>query len=139
MHQAYFGDLPFYKIKDLNNEILDGTFYAEELQKIYKTDGIFNLLKAFLKSGDERNNRSFWLNGQNIQQPLILGYLQNNFFIMLKLSKPTADHIVKVVIVFAITISLYNLSTNSAVDFSIIDFYQNVSNFTKQCITKHLR
>ena len=56
---------------------------------------------------------------------------------MHKLSKPTADRIVKVVIVFAITISL--LSTNSAVDFSVIDFHQNVFGFTKQCITKHLR
>ena len=100
---------------------------------------VFFKLRAFLKSGDERNNRSIWLNGQDIQQHLILGYLQNNLFIMLKLSKPTADRIVKVVIVFAITISLYNLSNNSAVDFSIIDFHQNVSNFTKQCITKHLR
>ena len=58
---------------------------------------------------------------------------------MLKLSKPTADRIVKVVIVFAITISLYNLSTNCVVGSSIIDFHQDVSDFTKQCITKHLR
>ena len=100
---------------------------------------VFLKLKAFLKSEDERNSRSIWLNGQDIQQHLILGYQQNNLFIMLKLSKPTADRIVKVVFVFAITISLYNLSTNSAVDFSIIDFHQNVFNFTKQCITKHLR
>ena len=100
---------------------------------------VFLKLKAFLKSGDEGNNRSIWLNGQCIQQHLIFGYLESNMFIMLKLSKPTADRIVKIVIVFAITISLYNLSTNSAVDFSIIDFHQNVSNFTKQCITKHLR
>ena len=99
----------------------------------------FLKLKAFLKSGDERNNRSICLIGQGIQQHLILVYLQNNLSIMLKLSKPTADRIVKIVIVFAITISLYNLSTNSAVDFSIIDFHQNVSYFTKQCITKHLR
>ena len=34
MHQEYSSDPPFYKIKDLNNEILDGTFYAEELQTI---------------------------------------------------------------------------------------------------------
>ena len=57
---------------------------------------------------------------------------------MLKLSKRIADRIVKVVIALAITISLYYLSTNSVADFSIIDFRQNVSNFTKQCITKHL-
>ena len=100
---------------------------------------VFLKLRAFLKSGDERNNKSFWLNDLDIQQHLILGYLQNNLFIMLKLSKPTADRIVKVVIVFAIAISLYNLSTNSVADFSIIDFHQNASNFTKQCITKHLR
>ena len=39
VHQAFSGNPPFYKIKDLNNEFLDGTFYAEKLQKIYKTDG----------------------------------------------------------------------------------------------------
>ena len=87
VHQAYSGDPPFYKIKDLNNEILDSTFYAEELQKIYKTFEsfeslsiikVFSKLKAFLKSGDERNNRSIWLSGQDIRQHLILGYLQNN-------------------------------------------------------------
>ena len=77
VHQTFFGDPPFYKIKDLNNEILDGTFYAEELQKSIKPI-VFIKLKAFLKSGDERNNKSFCLNGQDIQQHLILGYLQNN-------------------------------------------------------------
>ena len=85
VQQAYSDDPPFYKIKDLSNEILDGTFNAEELKKSIKPM-VFLKLRAFLKSGDERINRSFWLNGQDIQQHFILGYLQNNLFIMLKLS-----------------------------------------------------
>ena len=66
---------------------------------------VFLKLRAFLKSGDRRNNKSFWLHGQDIQLHLILRYLQTNLFIMLKLSKLTADRIVKVVTIFAITIS----------------------------------
>lgn len=34
---------PHYKIKDYNGEWLDGTFYEEELQKIYKNDDIFQI------------------------------------------------------------------------------------------------
>ena len=34
--QAIARDPPYYKIKDLNNEILKGTFYGEELQKVVK-------------------------------------------------------------------------------------------------------
>ena len=54
MHQAYSGDPPFYKIKNLNNKILDGTFYAEKLQKIYKTDGIFKIASIFKKWGPKK-------------------------------------------------------------------------------------
>ena len=32
---------PYYKIKDLRGEWLEGTFYEEELQKIYKKDDVF--------------------------------------------------------------------------------------------------
>lgn len=34
---------PNYKIKDLKGEILEGSFYEEELQKIYKDDDIFRI------------------------------------------------------------------------------------------------
>ena len=58
VHQAYSGDPPFYKIKDLNNEILDGTFYAEELQKIYKTDGIFKI-ESILKKRRRKKQQEY--------------------------------------------------------------------------------
>ena len=32
---------PYYKIKDLGGEWLEGTFYEEELQKTYKKDDVF--------------------------------------------------------------------------------------------------
>ena len=92
MHQTFTGDPPFCKIKYLNNEILDVRFMRKSCKKSINPTA-FLKLKAFLESGDERNNRSFCLNGQDIQQHLILGYLQINLFIMLKLSKLTADRI----------------------------------------------
>ena len=39
-----FGDNPpYYKIKDLQDEWLEGTFYEEELQKIYKKNDVFRI------------------------------------------------------------------------------------------------
>ena len=34
---------PYYKIKDLQGEWLEETFYEEELQKIYKKDDVFRI------------------------------------------------------------------------------------------------
>ena len=34
---------PYYKIRDLGGEWLEGTFYKEELQKIYKKDDVFRI------------------------------------------------------------------------------------------------
>ena len=58
VHQTFSGDPPSYKIKDLNNEILDGTFYAKELQKIYKSDGIFKI-KSILKKRRRKKQQEF--------------------------------------------------------------------------------
>ena len=41
--QAIAGDPPYYKIKDLNDEILKGAFYGEELQKVVKTDNLYKI------------------------------------------------------------------------------------------------
>ena len=41
--EAFSGDPPFYKIKDLRGEVLEGTFYQEELQKVYKNDDVFQI------------------------------------------------------------------------------------------------
>jgi len=34
---------PVYLVKDDHGEILEGTFYAEELQKVIKTDGVYKI------------------------------------------------------------------------------------------------
>ena len=39
-----FRDNPlYYKIKDLQDKLLEGTFYEEELQKINKKDDVFRI------------------------------------------------------------------------------------------------
>ena len=41
--QVFRDNPPYYKIKDLQDEWLEGTFYEEELQKIYKKDDVFRI------------------------------------------------------------------------------------------------
>ena len=41
--QVFRDNPPYYKIKDLQGEWLEGTFYEEELQKIYKKDDVFRI------------------------------------------------------------------------------------------------
>ena len=41
--QVFRVNPPYYKIKDLQGEWLKGTFYKEELQKIYKKDDVFQI------------------------------------------------------------------------------------------------
>ena len=41
--KAIAGSPPYYKIKDLNDEILEGTFYDAELQKIVKKDDTYKI------------------------------------------------------------------------------------------------
>ena len=41
--EAISDDPPYYKIKDLNNEMLEGTFYDAELQKVHKNNNIFRI------------------------------------------------------------------------------------------------
>ena len=39
--QVFQDNPPYYKMKDLQGEWLEGTFYKKELQKIYKKDNVF--------------------------------------------------------------------------------------------------
>ena len=39
--------VPVYKLKDEAGEILDGTFYDEEIQKVIKEDDVYRVEKAF--------------------------------------------------------------------------------------------
>ena len=41
--QVFQDNPPYYEIKDFQGEWLEGTFYEEELQKIYKKDGVFRI------------------------------------------------------------------------------------------------
>ena len=43
MARVYKGNPPYYKIKDLDVDILTGSFYENELQKIYKDDDMFRI------------------------------------------------------------------------------------------------
>ena len=83
---------------------------------------VFLNLRAFSKSGDKKKQQEFLVKWHYIKQHLI-GYLHNNLFIMLELSKAAFDCIIKVPVLIAFTITLYILSINSvdSVDFSIID------------------
>ena len=48
MARVYKRNPAYYKIKDLGGDILIGTFYENELQKIYKDDDMFRI-KTILK------------------------------------------------------------------------------------------
>ena len=41
--QVFRDNSPYYKIKDLQGECLEGTFYEEESQKIYRKDDVFRI------------------------------------------------------------------------------------------------
>ena len=61
--KVILGNPPYYKIKDLNNEILEGTFYNNELQKVYKNDNIFKIESILKKRRPNKQQELFvkWL------------------------------------------------------------------------------
>ena len=48
--QVFRDNPPYYKIKDLGGKWLEGTFYEEELQKIYKKDDEFRIERILQQS-----------------------------------------------------------------------------------------
>ena len=56
--QALSGDPPYYKIRDLNNETLAGTFYDLELQKISKSDDTYQI-ERIAKTRTRRKERQY--------------------------------------------------------------------------------
>ena len=56
---VYKGNLPYNKIIDLGGDILIGTFYENELQKIYKDDDVFQI-KTILKNVGARKMLNIW-------------------------------------------------------------------------------
>jgi len=49
---AIAGDPPYYKIKDMNEEILKGTFYDSELQKMIKWFGYPETFNSWVHKHD---------------------------------------------------------------------------------------
>ena len=43
-----------YKLKDYDEEELDGTFYKEELQKVIKKDDVYEVEEIVKKKGKEK-------------------------------------------------------------------------------------
>ena len=54
---------PMYKLKDYDQEELDGTFYNEELQKVIKEDDVYEIEKVLKRRGKGKNKEVFvkWL------------------------------------------------------------------------------
>jgi hypothetical protein len=58
---------PVYLVKDDHGEILEGTFYAEELQKVIKTDDVYKIETILKKLKKETKSSVFgqvtWISG----------------------------------------------------------------------------
>ena len=59
-------DVIMYKLKDMNNEIIEGSFYEKELQKTKNTSGEY-IIEKIIK---------FMLNGEDIRIILIHGLIK---------------------------------------------------------------
>ena len=49
VYKRFLRQVPVYKLKDDAGEILDGTFYEPELQKIIKNDDVYRVEKVLRK------------------------------------------------------------------------------------------
>ena len=57
--QVFRDNPPYYKIEGLQGEWLEGTFYEEELQKIYKKDDVFRI-EHILQQRKRKKELNFW-------------------------------------------------------------------------------
>ena len=77
IYDIKYSNVPYYYLKDLNNEKLQGTFYEQELQKT-KQDDLFiiekilktNKNKIFVKWRSYDNSFNSWINKNNITKYL---------------------------------------------------------------------
>jgi hypothetical protein len=60
IHQVLATNPPTFIIKDLENEIIEGTFYQSELQKIYKYDDVFKI-NEIIKTRTLKNGKKEYL------------------------------------------------------------------------------
>ena len=56
--QVFRDNPPYYTINDLQGEWLEGTFYEEKLQKIYKKDDVFRI-ELILQQRKRKNGVEF--------------------------------------------------------------------------------
>ena len=59
--------VPVYKLKDDAGEILDGTFYEPELQKIIKNDDVYRV-EYFVKWKEYPDKFNSWIAESNISK-----------------------------------------------------------------------
>jgi hypothetical protein len=50
---------PVYLFKDDHGEIVEGTFYAEELQKVIKTDDVYKIQSVLKKTMERKESTVF--------------------------------------------------------------------------------
>ena len=77
IYDIKYSNVPYYYLKDLNNEKLDGTFYEQELQKtkqddLYTIEKILktNKDKIFVKWRGYDNSFNSWINKNNVTKYL---------------------------------------------------------------------
>ena len=71
IHSINRSDVISYKIKDLNDDIIDGIFYQQELQKTKNASEIYIIEKII-----RRNKTNISSNGEIIQVILIVGLIK---------------------------------------------------------------
>ena len=67
-------DVIMYKLKDMNDEIIEGSFYEKELQKTKNTTGEYIIEKIFKTKNDKlfvkwrgyNNSFNSWINKKDI-------------------------------------------------------------------------
>ena len=77
IYDIKYSNVPYYYLKDLNNEKLDGTFYEQELQKtkqddLYTIEKILktNKNKVYVKFKGYSNDFNQWVNKSDITKYL---------------------------------------------------------------------
>ena len=122
---------PVYLVKDDHGEILEGTFYAEELQKVIKTDDVYKI-ETILKKRKRDDEFTIWSSGSDIQSPSTAGSLNRTYERVLRMAPSGTDSVsswvtcgkrtprsgvvflFQVVILYTVIIvSIYNLTVQS--------------------------
>ena len=69
---------PVYLVKDDHREILEGTFYTEELQKVIKTNDVYKI-ETILKKRKKGRRVQYLVSGSDIQRPSTAGSLNRTY------------------------------------------------------------